>query len=286
MKTVFYRFVIFSFALLGLGSCTKTIDIQLPEFIDPANSSQLSKVLIMPSGAVIKDGGSPASSGGTQAPTVVSNITTVISSNGGTVPLSFTYQNVTGNLGGCYVQVEGADTFYNLPYTATSGATGRLSVPIGLPTNVIEGRFYVIFSVYDTSGRISNRQRVLITVLRLGTGAIQISLSWDTATDQDLWVTDPSGTLIYYGNKTSRNTGGALDRDDVDGYGPENIFWENAPDGKYTVQVNDYSGRSIVNNYYVTINTPSKTKTFTGTTSYGSTANIVVFNKKGNTYDF
>ncbi len=72
-------------------------------------------------------------------------------------------------------------------------------------------------------------------------GVLQIGLSWNSTSDIDLHVTDPSGTTIYYGNPESPS-GGYLDRDDVDGYGPENIYWrDNIPDGTYTVRVHYYA---------------------------------------------
>ncbi len=71
-------------------------------------------------------------------------------------------------------------------------------------------------------------------------GVLQFGLSWNTATDIDLWVTDPSGAKIYYANRTSP-AGGYLDRDDTDGYGPENVYYRtNIPDGNYLVQAHYY----------------------------------------------
>jgi len=81
----------------------------------------------------------------------------------------------------------------------------------------------------------------------LGTGAVQITLTWSTMADLDLHVIEPSGTEIDYGNKTS-STGGTLD---VDSNGScqnptsnpvENVFWPSsgAPTGAYTVNVAYY----------------------------------------------
>ncbi|MDO6470228.1 YfaP family protein [Maribacter sp. 1_MG-2023] len=69
-------------------------------------------------------------------------------------------------------------------------------------------------------------------------GVLQIGLSWNTNnTDIDLHVVDPLGTTIFWENPTS-SSGGFLDRDDIDGFGPENIFWNgNYPDGIYSVSV-------------------------------------------------
>lgn len=75
-------------------------------------------------------------------------------------------------------------------------------------------------------------------------GVIHIGLSWNSDSDIDLHVVDPFGERIYFGHTTSQS-GGYLDRDDVDGYGPENIYWgSNAPDGKYTVYVHYYDHNS------------------------------------------
>jgi len=61
---------------------------------------------------------------------------------------------------------------------------------------------------------------------------VQITLSWTGAADLDLWVIEPSGTRIYYGDPASPS-GGQLDVDNrCDNFRvgrPENIFW---PRGK------------------------------------------------------
>ena len=72
-----------------------------------------------------------------------------------------------------------------------------------------------------------------------GTGALAFRLRWDGPQDLDLYVREPNGETIYYGNRNS-STGGALDVDANAGCsGPaadptENIFWQNeAPAGTY-----------------------------------------------------
>ena len=87
-------------------------------------------------------------------------------------------------------------------------------------------------------------------------GVLQFGLSWDTdLTDIDIWVTDPAGETISYLNPTS-GSGGYLDRDDVDGYGPENVYWEsNIPNGQYRVYVHYYGcdGSCPATNYTLKI---------------------------------
>jgi hypothetical protein len=115
-------------------------------------------------------------------------------------------------------------------------------------------------------------------------GVLQIGLSWDTdMTDVDLWVTDPFGEKLYYGNPTS-NSGGYLDRDDVDGFGPENIYWSgDIPDGDYFIQVNYFSGQ-VVTNYTIKVtNGLGYSGTFVGTLQYGGeTNNVITIHKSGN----
>jgi hypothetical protein len=84
---------------------------------------------------------------------------------------------------------------------------------------------------------------VIVEIPLLGTGDVQITLTWNTATDQDLHVIDPSGFRIYFEQDTSP-TGGILDFDNTEGFGPENIFWPSgqAPNGRYKVQVVYFGG--------------------------------------------
>lgn len=273
-----------------LASCGLLGDIgpnpRQDQLIDPSNVNELTKVLVMPSGSQSIQGTPPPPTGGTSSPRTINPIREINSSNGSTTPIPFTYNNVNGNLGGCYVQIVGANSYYRVPYDGNSGQSGSLSLPIRLPTNLSEGSFSVDFCVYDLNGRVSNIVNVVVKVLRLGTGALQISLAWTTATDQDLHVIDPTGTEISWENPTSRS-GGQLDRDDIDGYGPENIYWsENAPDGTYSVSVVDYQNTRTPNPFYVTVNSPGKSKTFNGQTSNGSKVQVLTITKSGNNYSY
>jgi hypothetical protein len=114
-------------------------------------------------------------------------------------------------------------------------------------------------------------------------GVLQIGLSWSNGgTDIDLYVTDPTGTTIYYVNPSS-SSGGFLDRDDTDGFGPENIFWNgNYPDGTYSVSVNYYGcdfETCPSTNYTVKISDGlGFLATFTGSlNSEGATINVTSF---------
>jgi hypothetical protein len=80
----------------------------------------------------------------------------------------------------------------------------------------------------------------------LGTGDVQFTLRWDSSSDLDLAVTDPTGALIDFQNPTSPS-GGSLDVDAnascrEEDTPVENIFWPSgtAPAGTFTVEVRMY----------------------------------------------
>ncbi len=74
-------------------------------------------------------------------------------------------------------------------------------------------------------------------------GAIQITLAWQTGADIDLYVTDPSGFVINYRDRESP-TGGVLDHDargDCVSGGDtiENVYWSTPqpPRGQYMIEL-------------------------------------------------
>lgn len=69
---------------------------------------------------------------------------------------------------------------------------------------------------------------------------VRIVMEW-TADDADidLWVDEPNGERVYYGNQLS-SAGGQISNDMTDGYGPEEYAIRRAPAGIYGVRVNGY----------------------------------------------
>ncbi|MEK6477108.1 hypothetical protein WJR50_06225 [Catalinimonas sp. 4WD22] len=113
--------------------------------------------------------------------------------------------------------------------------------------------------------------------LAYGGGDVQITLTWDNTADIDLHVIEPNGERIYYVTPES-TTGGMLDVDDVDGFGPENIFWptQQSPQGLYQVEVDHYSGESPTN-YTVLVQTLGQTRQYSGTITADQTISVVEF---------
>jgi uncharacterized protein YfaP (DUF2135 family) len=76
---------------------------------------------------------------------------------------------------------------------------------------------------------------------------VQIFLTWDTdGTDLDLRVTAPNGEECYHGHRHT-SSGGVLEVDDTDGFGPEIFLLPVAPRGEYQITVAYYdAGRATL----------------------------------------
>ncbi len=93
---------------------------------------------------------------------------------------------------------------------------------------------------------------------------LRIILSWDTNhTDVDLHVVTPNREHAWYGQRTIPS-GGSIDIDATDGFGPEIFATPNAIHGTYLVYANYYGGESekVITTCTVTIisheNTPNE----------------------------
>lgn len=273
-----------------LGGCVRNVDIvSVPTTVDPNNPNQLTRYVVMPDGTVRVTGTPPATTGGAQAPQIVgTNTGTVTASNGGVAALSFQVPTGTGTLGGYYVQIQGSDSYFVVP-VAANGNPNVATIPIQLPANTKDGQFCVNVWAYDQNGRVSGVTNQCVQVLQLGTGDLQINLTWDTDdTDVDLHVLDPNGEEIFFSHDKSL-TGGELDRDDTDGFGPENIFWRNQlPDGDYKIWVIYYSAGPRTN-FYVTVNAARTVRSYTNVLigdKYRERKDVVTIRKQGNSYSF
>jgi hypothetical protein len=119
----------------------------------------------------------------------------------------------------------------------------------------------------------------------VGTGDIQITLTWQTNDDIDLHVIDPSGFEIYYADPIAPS-GGSLDRDNLcmnmEIGRPENVYWpmDVAPSGEYIVKVHYYGAceRERTVDWTVRIVRSGEVETFTGSlTQAGETQTVTSF---------
>lgn len=133
----------------------------------------------------------------------------------------------------------------------------------------------------DFVALLINEIRVAEAALIYGNGDVQVTLTWDNTADVDLHVFDPAGEEVYWSHPYSLS-GGKLDVDDIDGYGPENIFWpqNGAIDGSYSVHVHHYSGESP-SYYTVLVNAFGHTRKFQGSVNSEQSVHICDFSPTG-----
>ncbi len=145
------------------------------------------------------------------------------------------------------------------------------SVLVTFPQDIPLRDFEVRFAGIDANGAVGPSTAVSTSVTQVGTGDVQVTLSWDANSDVDLHVIDPAGEEVFYGNRTVAS-GGQLDLDsnaacEIDGVRNENITWPTgrAPVGRYTIRVDywDSCGQSRTN-YTVRVNAGGTPQITTG----------------------
>jgi hypothetical protein len=142
-----------------------------------------------------------------------------------------------------------------------------LTLAQAIPDNT----FNVDFAL-AAAASVGNWGSEFVQVLSVGTGVVQVSISWNSDADVDLYVIEPGGAEIYYGDDVSPN-GGRLDLDSNAGCSDDNIRNENityadsAPGGTYTVKVNHWADCGVAStDYVVTVRRQNQPPlTFTGT---------------------
>lgn len=165
-----------------------------------------------------------------------------------------------------YVSVAGLDGHWRLGVPAGTARTLVLSVGQAAPST-----FTLRFGV-ASGGVAGSVASVPVTLTSVGTGPIQVSLTWDTPSDVDLHLVEPGGQEIYYGS-TASPSGGSLDLDSnpacsIDGVNNENITYAGAtpPSGTYTVRVDYWDSCGVTStNYIVTVTVKGAVSTYSGT---------------------
>ena len=191
------------------------------------------------------------------------------------------------------VMIAGMDNYYEL--TLPSGASAPVILRAG--TTIGDVILPISYAVGDggTLGAYSTQN---VRIIQVGTGDVQVSVSWSDSSDVDLHVIDPSGEEIYYGNKSSAS-GGTLDLDsnaacsrnsDNTFKSNENVVWPTGggATGTYTVRLDYWSGcgMTVPTEYVVTVATATGTPqvftgSFTGAGDHGGSGSgilIITFN--------
>ena len=191
----------------------------------------------------------PASSGTAEAPviTAVTGPATYINGSSSTYEVSFTgAEDVTHVL----IGVSGFQGYYLTPVNASGGT---VEFELSFDSDIFDqltakaNAVNIIVELLDGIGAVSALYDLLLDGVEVAEGEVKVSLSWDTPTDVDLHVMEPSGEEIYYGHKTSA-TGGQLDLDsnpgcNIDGINNENVYWPEgaSPSGEFIVSAEMYA---------------------------------------------
>jgi uncharacterized protein YfaP (DUF2135 family) len=158
---------------------------------------------------------------------------------------------------------------YDIPLASAQTSAALL---ITFPQEIPVRDFQLLFAVADAAGIVGPYAPLAAQVTQVGTGDVQVTLSWDVDSDVDLHVVGPDGVDIFYGHPTSA-TGGELDLDSnagcsLDHVRNENITWPvgRAPAGRYIVRVDYWDSCGVTRtNYTVRINNGGATQIFSGT---------------------
>lgn len=167
------------------------------------------------------------------------------------------------------IAVAGQPDYYrlNLPAGATSA-----SLLLTIAQDLSLGTFQLRFAAGPAIGSLGAYATQTLSIVSVGTGEVQVSISWNSLADVDLHVVEPGGEEIYYGNDVSA-AGGELDLDSnaacgSDGPRNENITWAEgtAPAGEYIVRVDYWSDCGATQtDWVVTIQVKGQSpQTFTG----------------------
>lgn len=144
-----------------------------------------------------------------------------------------------------YIQLGGNNGYYTVTLNdghlvSSSGGVYTYSVTLQFNQSILSGAFSISIRGAANSSTVSSPVAKNVETRRVGTGALQISLSWDKAVDLDLHVKPSWGNEIYFARKVVGN--GQLDLDMICRLGNENVFFTTPlVDGNYTVYVNLYS---------------------------------------------
>ena len=194
------------------------------------------------------------------------------------------FASLSTNLSSSYAIISTLSAFVNRYEVDNLGCSGSVSECLA---NRAETRFEWFTEDQEWLTQHASQIQSIDAILAYGYGDVQVTLTWNNGADIDLYVTDPNGDELWYQNQ-SIASGGQLDVDDTDGFGPENVFWpqSEAPDGTYEVSIHHYvyeeePSRPASANYTVVVSAFGRTQQFTGSIAQDQTIAITNFDQNG-----
>lgn len=142
------------------------------------------------------------------------------------------------------VGVEGAEGHYEIVPENRGINDIIYEFIIVMSQEITDDLLMITIGIIDEDGNVSEYISTPVEILVVGTGTLQVSLSFDNDKDVDLHLIEPNGYHIFYGDRSSDN-GGVLDLDSnpscsIDGINNENITYGEdsyVEPGLYTVYV-------------------------------------------------
>jgi uncharacterized protein YfaP (DUF2135 family) len=221
---------------------------------------------LRPDSAPVSRGGPRITVGGNT--TVINGGTLAVAINGD-APFNAVYMFIGGRSMGVVGEFGGGIAGHyemRLPDAQTT-ATVLLTFPQQIPLD----QFDLQFAVANTGGAVGPYSTLSANVTEVGTGDVQVTLSWDADSDVDLHVVSPNGDEVYYARREVPS-GGTLDLDSnagcsIDHVRNENITWPvgRAPRGHYIVRVDYWSSCNVARTAFsVLVNNSGAVQVATG----------------------
>ena len=144
------------------------------------------------------------------------------------------------------IGISGMAGYFQLPVESAKSSELTIVIYILVDPDIDVEEFTIVLALMNGT-TVGIHETLDVDLVEAGTGQLQVSLSWDQPVDLDLYLVEPNGTTIYYGNRYSEN-GGELDIDSnagcSDGIQNENITYNEdaiVEAGEYIVRVNLWS---------------------------------------------
>ena len=210
-KKVFYLGGLILAAVVVLIACNKTQETTVNKFFNIQNASLVAKAMPESTSSTVLD--------------VLMNSNVIA---GGS---SFVTVNSPVDISKVMVGVRDQFGYYELVPNSRA-QTVNFTILVNQSIDLGEDEtFPILVAIVDNSGKISEIWEHEIKLIEVGTGTLQVSLSFNQPKDVDLHLYEPNGEHIYYGNHLSSN-GGELDLDSNAGCSIDNINNENITYGE------------------------------------------------------